>query len=47
VEEVIAPTGEVIAGRIVAREVHTRGGPAVAAGTAWRRGELMRVGGTP
>lgn len=47
VEEVIAPTGEVIDGRIVAREVYTRGGPAVAAGTAWRRGELMRVGGTP
>jgi len=47
VEEVIAPTGEVIDGRIVAREVYTRGGPAVAAGTAWRRGELMRGGGTP
>ena len=47
VEEVIAPTGEVIDGRIVAREVYARGGPAVAAGTAWRRGELMRVGGTP
>ncbi|MDR6142156.1 pilus assembly protein CpaF [Microbacterium foliorum] len=47
VEEVIAPTGEVIDGRIVAREVYTRGGPADAAGTAWRRGELMRVGGTP
>ncbi|WP_311878536.1 CpaF family protein [Microbacterium forte] len=47
VEEVIAPTGEVIDGRIVAREVYTRGGPAVAAGTAWRRGKLMRVGGTP
>ncbi|WP_042536509.1 CpaF family protein [Microbacterium sp. MEJ108Y] len=47
VEEVIAPTGEVIDGRIVAREVYTRGGPAVAAGTAWRRGELMRVGDTP
>ena len=47
VEEVIAPTGEVIDGRIVARDVYPRGGPAVAAGTAWRRGELMRVGGTP
>ena len=40
-----APTGEVIEGRIVAREVYIRGA-AVAGGAVWRRGEPQPAGGT-
>lgn len=46
VHEVIAPTGEVIDGRIVTREVYVHQGTAVADGRAWRRGELQSIGGT-
>ncbi len=39
VQEVIAPTGAVVDGRIITRTVYLRGAEAAAGDTAWRRGD--------
>ncbi|MEV7607909.1 ATPase, T2SS/T4P/T4SS family [Microbacterium sp. NPDC089320] len=45
VHEVIAPTGEVVDGRIVTRTVYVGGDIASAGEAAWRRGERQQDGG--